>query len=54
MSEEAAKRAIEFLVRCCYENAGYEVTKITVRKKTPDEEKRIPFSMIDPGYIPTK
>lgn len=33
MSEETAKRMLEFLTRCYYENLGYEVVKIDFRRK---------------------
>jgi len=33
MSEETAKKALEFLIRCYYENLGYEVTKIDIHRK---------------------
>lgn len=33
MSEEAAKRAWEFLIRCYWENLGYEAVDIKVQRK---------------------
>jgi len=33
MSEETAKRTIEFLLHCYYENMGYELTEIDIQRK---------------------